>query len=155
MKVLRESGNSLRHVNVMELRQLGYSGFKVPALTFGTGTFGGGNEFFRAWGNTGVPEATRLVDICLDASLNMFDTADSYSDGLSEEILGKAISSRRDQVIIATKAFFGRVQHRTMSAVLATTSSAHARTVCGDCARITSTSIRCMGLMRYRPLTRP
>jgi aryl-alcohol dehydrogenase-like predicted oxidoreductase len=90
----------------MEFRQLGYSGFKVPILTFGTGTFGGGNEFFRAVGDTDVAEATRLVDICLGAGLNMFDTADSYSDGLSEKILGQAIGRRRDQVIIATKAFF-------------------------------------------------
>jgi aryl-alcohol dehydrogenase-like predicted oxidoreductase len=90
----------------MEYRQLGYSGFKVPALAFGTGTFGGGNEFFRAWGTTGVTEATRLVDICLENGLTLFDTANSYSDGLSEEILGKAIGHRRNQVIVATKAFF-------------------------------------------------
>ncbi len=90
----------------MEFRQLGYSGFKVPVLTFGTGTFGGGNEFFRAWGATGVTEATRLVDICLEAGVTMFDTANSYSDGLSEEILGKAVAGRRSRVILATKAFF-------------------------------------------------
>ncbi len=90
----------------MEFRQLGYSGFKVPVLTFGTGTFGGGNDFFRAWGATGVNEATRLVDICLEAGVTMFDTANSYSDGLSEEILGKAVAGRRGRVILATKAFF-------------------------------------------------
>jgi aryl-alcohol dehydrogenase-like predicted oxidoreductase len=90
----------------MEFRQLGYSGFKVPVLTLGTGTFGGGNEFFQAWGSTDVAEATRLVDICLEAGVNMFDTADVYSNGLSEEILGKAIEGRRDQVIVATKASF-------------------------------------------------
>jgi aryl-alcohol dehydrogenase-like predicted oxidoreductase len=67
----------------MEFRQLGRSGFKVPVLSFGTGTFGGSNEFFRAWGNSGVPEATKLVDICLEAGCNMFDTADIYSDGES------------------------------------------------------------------------
>jgi aryl-alcohol dehydrogenase-like predicted oxidoreductase len=89
----------------MEYRHLGGSGFKVPALTFGTGTFGG-NDFFNAWGATGVEEATRLVDICLDAGLNMFDSADVYSDGLAEEILGKAIKGRRDQVLISTKANF-------------------------------------------------
>ncbi len=72
----------------MEYRQLGGSGFKVPVLSLGTGTFGGGNEFFKAWGTRDVAEATRLVDICLDAGLNMFDSADIYSSGLAEEILG-------------------------------------------------------------------
>ena len=90
----------------MEFRQLGGSGFKVPALSLGTGTFGGGNDFFRAWGDTDVKGATRLVDICLDAGLNMFDSADIYSDGLAEEVLGKAIAGRRDCVIISTKATF-------------------------------------------------
>jgi len=90
----------------MEFRLLGGSGFKVPALSLGTGTFGGGNEFFRAWGTTDVKEATRLVDICLDAGVNMFDSADVYSDGLAEEVLGKAIAGRRDRVIISTKATF-------------------------------------------------
>ena len=66
---------------IMEYRQLGGSGFKVPALSFGTGTFGGSGEFFKAWGATDVAEATRLVDICLDAGLTMFDSADVYSDG--------------------------------------------------------------------------
>ena len=65
----------------MEYRQLGGSGLKVPVLSFGTGTFGGGGEFFKAWGETDVAEATRLVDICLDAGLTMFDSADIYSDG--------------------------------------------------------------------------
>ncbi|MGH9696104.1 MAG: aldo/keto reductase, partial [Bryobacteraceae bacterium] len=90
----------------MEFRQLGRSGFAVPALSLGTGTFGGGNEFFKAWGMNGVAEATRLVDISLDAGLNMFDTADTYSNGAAEEILGKAIHGRRDRVIISTKAGF-------------------------------------------------
>jgi aryl-alcohol dehydrogenase-like predicted oxidoreductase len=90
----------------MEYRLLGRSGLKVPVLSLGTGTFGGGNEFFKAWGTTDVHEATRLVDICLDAGLNLFDTADVYSDGLSEEILGKAIAGRRDRTLIATKATF-------------------------------------------------
>jgi aryl-alcohol dehydrogenase-like predicted oxidoreductase len=84
----------------MEYRQLGGSGFKVPVLSFGTGTFGGG---IRAWGASGVPEATRLVDICLEAGLNMFDSADGYSHGQAEEILGKAIAGRRDRVLISTK----------------------------------------------------
>jgi aryl-alcohol dehydrogenase-like predicted oxidoreductase len=90
----------------MEYRQLGASGFKVPELSFGTGTFGGGGEMFKAWGTTDVAEATRLVDICLEAGLNMFDSADIYSAGMAEEILGQAIKGRRDQVIISTKATF-------------------------------------------------
>jgi len=90
----------------MDYRQLGASGIKVPVLSFGTGTFGGSNEFFNAWGNTGVKDATRLVDICLDAGVNMFDTADVYSAGMAEDILGQAIAGRRDKVIVATKASF-------------------------------------------------
>ena len=75
-------------------------------LSYGTGTFGGSNEFFRAWGASDVAEATRLVDICLEAGVNLFDTADVYSDGLSETILGKAVAGRRDDVLISTKATF-------------------------------------------------
>ncbi|XXR91676.1 aldo/keto reductase [Sorangium sp. So ce406] len=75
-------------------------------LSLGTGTFGGGNEFFKGWGASDVAEATRLVDISLEAGMNMFDSADIYSDGLAEEILGQAIKGRRDQVIISTKATF-------------------------------------------------
>jgi aryl-alcohol dehydrogenase-like predicted oxidoreductase len=90
----------------MEFRQLGYSGLKIPVLSFGAGTFGGGNEFFKAWGSTDVAEATRLVNICLDAGVNLFDTADVYSDGLSEEILGQAIKGRRNDLLVSTKATF-------------------------------------------------
>lgn len=90
----------------MEFRQLGGSGFKVPVLSLGTGTFGGGGELFKAWGATDVAEASRLVDICLEAGLNMFDSADIYSKGLAEEILGQAIKGRRDQVLISTKGTF-------------------------------------------------
>ena len=90
----------------MEFRQLGKSGLKVPVLSFGTGTFGGGTEFFKAWGASDVAEATRLVDICLEAGVNLFDTADIYSNGLSETILGKAVAGRRDKVLISTKATF-------------------------------------------------
>jgi len=75
-------------------------------LSYGTGTFGGRGDLFRAWGTTDVSEARRLVDICLEAGVNLFDTADVYSAGASEEILGQAIKGRRDQVILATKAFF-------------------------------------------------
>lgn len=78
----------------------------MPVLSFGTGTFGGGNEFFRAWGATDVAEATRLVDICMEAGVNLFDTADIYSDGLSETVLGKALGGRRADVLISTKATF-------------------------------------------------
>src|ERR1700679_2646511 len=90
----------------MDSRQLGNSGFKVPVLTLGTGTFGGGGEFFKAWGSSDVAISSRLIDICLEAGLTMFDSADVYSDGLAEEILGAAIKGRRDQVIISTKATF-------------------------------------------------
>ncbi|HET6542136.1 MAG TPA: aldo/keto reductase [Chryseolinea sp.] len=90
----------------MEYRQLGDSGLRVPVLSFGTATFGGGNEFFKAWGNTEVREATRLVNLCLDAGVNLFDTSNVYSMGIAEEILGKAISGLRDKVLISTKATF-------------------------------------------------
>lgn len=90
----------------MEYRQLGGSGFKVPALTFGTGTFGGGTEFFKEWGASDVKEASRLIDVCLESGLTMFDSADIYSNGLAEEILGQAIKGRRDQVLISTKGTF-------------------------------------------------
>ena len=90
----------------MEYRQLGGSGFKVPALTLGTGTFGGGTEFFKEWGASDVAEASRLIDISLENGLTMFDTADIYSDGMAEEILGAAIKGRRDQVLISTKGTF-------------------------------------------------
>jgi aryl-alcohol dehydrogenase-like predicted oxidoreductase len=90
----------------MEYRQLGHSGLKVSVLSFGAGTFGGNNEFFRAWGASDVDEATRLVDICLEAGINLFDTADVYSNGLSEEILGKAVAGKRQRVLISTKATF-------------------------------------------------
>jgi len=90
----------------MEYRQLGASGLKVPVLSFGTATFGGGNEFFKAWGSTQIDEAKRLINLCLDAGVNLFDTANVYSNGLSEEILGKALEGIRDQVLISTKATF-------------------------------------------------
>jgi aryl-alcohol dehydrogenase-like predicted oxidoreductase len=87
----------------MEYRRLGASGLKVPALSFGAGTFGGEGPLFSAWGNTDDREAKRLVDICLEAGLTMFDTADVYSSGASEKILGAAIRGRRDQVLLSTK----------------------------------------------------
>lgn len=90
----------------MEYRQLGASGIQVSVLSFGTATFGGSNDFYKAWGSTQADEATRLIDICLDAGINLFDTADVYSQGLSEEILGKAITGKRDKLFISTKATF-------------------------------------------------
>jgi len=90
----------------VEYRQLGRSGLMVPVLTFGTGTFGGGTEFFKAWGATDVAAATRLVDICLEAGVTMFDSADIYSKGMAEEILGQAIRGRRDRLLLSTKATF-------------------------------------------------
>ncbi|MFD3555853.1 aldo/keto reductase [Streptomyces goshikiensis] len=88
----------------MEYRRLGASGLQVPELSFGAGTFGGQGPLFGAWGNTGVAEARRLVDICVEAGVTMFDTADVYSGGASEEVLGAALKGRRDQVLISTKA---------------------------------------------------
>jgi len=90
----------------MEYRRLGASGFTVPALSFGTGTFGGKGELFSAWGNTDVKQAKRLIDLCLDHGVTMFDTADVYSRGASESILGAALKGKRDKAIISTKATF-------------------------------------------------
>jgi aryl-alcohol dehydrogenase-like predicted oxidoreductase len=90
----------------MEYRQLGNSGLRVPVLSFGTATFGGGNEFFKAWGSTQVKEASRLVDLCLDAGVTLFDTANVYSSGTSEEIFGQAIKGKRNEILISTKATF-------------------------------------------------
>ncbi len=90
----------------MEYRQLGHSGLRVPVLSFGTATFGGVGQFFKEWGTTDNQQATRLLDICLDHGINFFDTADIYSEGASEEVLGAAIKGRRDKVIIATKSTF-------------------------------------------------
>ncbi|WKB55390.1 aldo/keto reductase [Eleftheria terrae] len=111
----------------MDYRRLGHSGFKVPALSFGTGTFGGEGPLFSAWGHTDVAEARRLIDICLDAGLNLFDSADVYSSGAAEAILGEAIKGRpRDSVLLSTKTTFrlgagpndaGSSRHRLLRAV--------------------------------------
>lgn len=90
----------------MEYRYLGGSGLKVPAFSLGTATFGGGGDFFKAWGETDVKEAKRMVDMCLDVGINFLDTADVYSQGLSEEIIGETIKGRRDQFLLSTKAAF-------------------------------------------------
>lgn len=91
---------------IMEYRRLGSSGLTVPLISFGAATFGGASEFFRAWGSTDVAAARRMIDLCLDAGVTMFDTADVYSDGVSEEVLGEALKGRRDKVLISTKATF-------------------------------------------------
>jgi aryl-alcohol dehydrogenase-like predicted oxidoreductase len=90
----------------MEFRRLGASGLRVPALSFGTATFGGGNDFFKAWGSTDAGGAARLIDVCLDHGVSMFDSADVYSDGLAETILGEAIKGKRHRLLISTKATF-------------------------------------------------
>jgi aryl-alcohol dehydrogenase-like predicted oxidoreductase len=110
----------------MEYRNLGASGLRVPALSYGAGTFGGEGPLFSAWGTSGVEEARRLIDVCLEAGVNLFDTADVYSNGSSEEILGAAIRGRRDRVLISTKTSLptgsgpfdaGSSRHRLLTAV--------------------------------------
>jgi len=90
----------------MEYRQLGNSGLRVPVLSFGTATFGGNNEFFKAWGSTQLNDAKNMVNLCLDAGVNLFDTANVYSTGVAEEILGQALDGLREKVLISTKATF-------------------------------------------------
>ncbi len=87
----------------MEYRSLGRSGLKVSVLSFGAGTFGGKGPLFSAWGTTDVTEARRLIDISVEAGVNLFDTADVYSNGASEEVLGAALDGRRETVLISTK----------------------------------------------------
>ncbi|KIU51415.1 MULTISPECIES: aldo/keto reductase [Bradyrhizobium] len=110
----------------MDYRNLGSSGLKVPVLSFGTGTFGGQGPLFSAWGRSDASEARRLIDICMEAGVNLFDTADVYSNGASEEILGAAIKGRRDKVLISTKTGLpmgdgpldaGTSRHRLVAAV--------------------------------------
>ncbi len=109
----------------MEYRQLGNSGLRVPALSFGAGTFGGQGPLFGAWGTIDAREANRMIDISLEAGLNMFDSADVYSDGASEQVLGEAIKGRRDKIILSTKLAlpvgdgpndFGTSRHRLIMA---------------------------------------
>jgi aryl-alcohol dehydrogenase-like predicted oxidoreductase len=90
----------------VEYRQLGGSGLRVPALSFGTATFGGTGDYYRAWGSTNVAEAKRLIAICLEAGVTLFDTANAYSAGQSEEVLGAAIAGQRNELLLATKATF-------------------------------------------------
>ncbi len=90
----------------MNFKRLGKSGLRVPELSFGTATFGGGNDFFKAWGSTDSGGAARLIDVCLEHGVSMFDTADVYSDGLAEQILGEAIKGKRNRLLISTKVTF-------------------------------------------------
>lgn len=90
----------------MDFNRLGHSGLRVPALAFGTATFGGGNDFFKAWGTTDSAGAARLVDVCLDHGVTLFDSADTYSCGLAETILGHAIKGKRNRLLISTKTTF-------------------------------------------------
>src|SRR5215813_8664005 len=110
----------------MEYRNLGASGLKVSVLSFGTGTFGGQGPLFSAWGRSGADEASRLIDICLAAGVNLFDSADVYSNGAAEEILGAALKGRRGKVLISTKTSLpvgdgphdaGSSRHRLLAAV--------------------------------------
>jgi aryl-alcohol dehydrogenase-like predicted oxidoreductase len=110
----------------MEYRNLGASGLKVPVLSFGAATFGGQGPLFSAWGRSDAEEARRLIDICLDAGVTLFDTADVYSNGASEEILGAAIKGRRDKLLISTKTSLpmgdgpfdaGSSRHRLLGAI--------------------------------------
>jgi aryl-alcohol dehydrogenase-like predicted oxidoreductase len=88
----------------MDYRRVGDSGLVVSELSLGTATFGGVGDFFGAWGDTDVKQARALIDLCLEAGINLFDSADVYSDGASEEVLGEALRGRRDDVLISTKA---------------------------------------------------
>lgn len=90
----------------MDYRQLGRSGLHVPELSLGTATFGGAGAFFKRWGSTQGSDAQRIVDRALDHGVTMFDTADIYSGGLAEEILGQALKGKRDRALVATKGTF-------------------------------------------------
>ena len=134
----------------MQYRTLGGSGLKVPALMLGTATFGGGSEFFKKWGTTDVAEASSLVDASLEMGCNMFDTADAYSRGMSEEILGRAIEGRRDKMLLATKVGMAMGGVPTISARRARGSSVAAKRACGVSAPTTSTCISCIPSTRKR-----
>jgi aryl-alcohol dehydrogenase-like predicted oxidoreductase len=111
----------------MEFRFLGGSGLQVPVLTFGVATFGGGDNFFRKWGESDLKEATRLVDLCLEAGITLFDTADVYSRGMAEDMLGQIVEGKRHDLLLSTKATFrmhdtdpnakGSSRHHIMRAV--------------------------------------
>src|SRR6185312_9616998 len=104
--IVPQRAQAKRLQEIMEYRQFGGSGLRVPVLSFGTATYGGIGEFFKQWGTTQGGEARRLVDVCLDAGIDCFDTANVYSAGKAEEVLGSAIAGRRDKVLISTKGTF-------------------------------------------------
>ena len=141
----------------MESRQLGRSGFKVPELCFGAGTFGAGDEFFKAWGDTSDADAVRIIDLCMDAGANFFDTADIYSGGKSEQMLGRAIAHlHREDILLSTKATFrlgagpndvGSSRYHLASSPSSAASSASIPT--------TSTSITCTPSTPRRPSRKP
>ncbi len=135
----------------MEFRQLGYSGLQVPIISFGTGTFGGSNDFFKAWGSSDVAEATRLVDICLEAGVNLFDTADIYSYGPPKRSSARPSKAAVTRSSSQPKRPLPWTAIPTMSAPRATTSSSPAKQACAASAPTTSTSIICMASTRSLP----
>jgi aryl-alcohol dehydrogenase-like predicted oxidoreductase len=136
----------------MEYRQLGRSGLRVSVLTLGTMTFGGAGGF-SAVGATGVEGARRQVDLCLDAGVNLIDTADVYSGGLAEEITGAVIKGRRDSLLRSTKVRMSMVP--TTRACPGSTSSLAARRACAGSAPTTSTSTTCTSGTGIPGLRRP
>ncbi len=104
----------------MEYRVLGRSGLKVSALAMGTMTIGRNKS--GPIGSVGLREAKRLIDQCLDAGVNLIDTANVYARGQSEEIIGDALKGKRDKVVLATKARFNMLRAcRTPAAIRAST----------------------------------
>jgi hypothetical protein len=141
----------------MRYRQLGASGLRVSALTMGTMTFGGTGGFASV-GSTDLDGARRQVDRCLEAGVNLIDTADVYSDGLSEEILGQVLQGRRDDLLVAPRRACPWATAPTTPACPATTCSAPARPACGGCAPTASTCTRSTsgtGRPRRRRRSRP
>lgn len=135
----------------MDHRYLGRSGLRVPVLSFGTGTFGGQGDFFKAWGQTDVAQARRLLDVALDAGVNLFDSADIYSNGAAESILGEALKGRaRDGYLISTKPPSASATARTKSAPRASTCCAASTPRSSGWAPTTSTCSSCTASMRAR-----
>ncbi len=138
----------------MDYRQLGSSGLRISALTMGTMTFGGGGKFAHV-GTTDAALAREQVDLCLDAGVNMIDTADIYSDGASEEIVGEVLRGRRDDVLVATKARFAMGGGPNDAGLSRHHLIAPARRVCAACRPTTSTSTRCTSATASRRRRRP
>ena len=127
----------------MEYRQLGHSGLKVSVLTMGTMTFGGKGPFAKV-GDVSLGEVRRLIDIVADAGVNLIDTANIYSGGRSEELIGEAMPTRKAGMLIATKARFPMARGRTTAVRRAGISSGNARRASSGCAPTSSTSISCI-----------